>query len=106
MKKIYIAGKVSGEPLAECTMKFGMAQKKLEQSGFTAVNPLEVVGNWKTDWLPAMKLCIKALMDCDGILLLPDYLDSRGATIERNLAKELNIPVSYRIEEFTKLWNN
>lgn len=106
MKKIYIAGKVSGEQLAECTMKFGTAQKKLEQNGFIAVNPLAVVGDWKTDWQPAMKLCIKALMDCDGVLLLPDYLESRGATIERNLAKDLDIPVSYEIETFIKLWNN
>jgi|GEM_PF-5636182 len=25
--KIYIAGKVSGEPIAQCSMKFGIAQK-------------------------------------------------------------------------------
>lgn len=64
-KKIYIAGKVTGEPLAECTMKFGEAQKHIEALGFMAVNPLEVVNDFHTTWENAMKKCIKALMDCD-----------------------------------------
>ena len=38
-KKIYIAGKVSGEKLAQCTMKFGTAQKFLEDKGYEVVNP-------------------------------------------------------------------
>jgi hypothetical protein len=44
-KKIYIVGKVSGEPLAECTMKFATAQKEIESQGLIAINPLAVVGD-------------------------------------------------------------
>jgi len=93
MKKIYIAGKVSGEPIAECTMKFGIVQKQVEALGFIAINPLAVVGDWKTTWEEAMKKCIKALMDCDGMVLLPDWEQSTGAKIERQLAEDLCLTI-------------
>lgn len=93
MKKIYIAGKVTGEPLAECTMKFGQAQKEIEALGFIAVNPLAVVGDFQSYWEPAMKKCVKALVDCDAVIVLPCWENSKGAKIERQLAWDLDIPV-------------
>ena len=93
MKKIYIAGKVTGEPISECIIKFGQAQKELEALGFEVVNPLAVVGNFQSSWESAMKKCIKALVDCDGMVILPDWEDSPGAKIERQLAWDLNITI-------------
>lgn len=92
MKKIYIAGKVSGEPIAECTMKFGMAQKEIESQGYIAVNPLEVVGDWNITWKEAMKKCLTALIDCDAVILLDCWTQSKGAIIEQKLANDLDIP--------------
>ena len=102
MKKIYIAGKVSGEPLAGCTMKFGTAQKEVESQGFEAVNPLAVVGNWQTPWQKAMRLCLHALIDCDAVLLLNDWQDSRGAMIEQKLAQDLGIKVLLGTKDLQK----
>lgn len=104
-KKIYIAGRVSGEDLAECTMKFGTAQKKVENMGFQAVNPLEVVGDWKATWKEAMQKCIKALVDCDGIYVMPCYKSSKGARIERDLAFNLEIERFYNLKELEE-WKN
>lgn len=92
-KKIYIAGKVTGVPMAECTMKFGAVQKQLEAMGFEVINPLEVVGRWDISWEDAMKLCIIALMGCDGMVLLPEWYKSKGATIERQLAEDLCLTI-------------
>jgi hypothetical protein len=96
-KKVYIAGKVSGLPIAETTMKFGSAQKKLEAQGYEVVNPLAVVceqgDGWRTDWQTAMKLCIRALMDCNYIYLLPCWKDSLGARIEKKIAGITNIEI-------------
>lgn len=92
-KKIYIAGKVTGLPIHEVTMKFGSAQKELESKGFVAINPLEVVNDWQCDWQTAMKKCIKALIECDAIVLLPDWEESKGAKIERQLAENLQIEI-------------
>lgn len=98
-KKIYIAGRVSGEDLGECTMKFGTAQKKVENMGFQAVNPLEVVGDWKATWKEAMQKCIKELVDCDAVLMLPCAPGSRGACIEKQLAYDLDIPVGFNLKD-------
>ena len=99
MKKIYIAGKVSGEPLAECTMKFGTAQKQIESSGFEAINPLALVTDSSTPWETAMKICIKALMDCSAIVALDDWKNSKGANVELVLAKRLGIIIFYGVNE-------
>lgn len=106
-KKIYIAGKVSGEPLAECTMKFGRAQKLIESLGFEVINPLQIVDDWKTPWQKAMKMCITAMMDCDAIFLLTDYTDSLGAMIEKKLAYDVKMLVFYDLETLKLYkWNN
>lgn len=97
--KIYIAGKVTGEPIHEVTMKFGNAQKEIEQKGHEAVNPLAVVNDWQKPWDEAMKLCINALLNCDAILLLDDFMLSRGAMIENRLARELGFKVYFRTSD-------
>lgn len=93
IQKIYIAGKVTGLPIAEVTMKFGAAQKMLEAKGHTAINPLQVVNDWQMPWKQAMKLCIKALMECDTIVLLEDYKESKGALIEKQIAEAFNMEI-------------
>ena len=97
MKKIYIAGKVTGENQMECAYKFAAAQEELEKHGFEAVNPLEVVGDWETPWEIAMPLCLAALETCDAIFMLPDYIHSRGALIEKGRAIELGFHVLIHI---------
>lgn len=101
-QKIYIAGKVTGLPITECTMNFGLAQKQIENLGHEAVNPLAVVNDWKCPWEKAMKLCIVALMDCDAIFVLDNYINSSGAMMELHLAKRLNIPVYFEASKIDK----
>ena len=101
-KKIYIAGKVTGEQIGTCTMKFGSAQKELENAGFEAVNPLEVVGSFRITWKDAMRKCIKALVDCDAIYLLPCAKGSKGALIEKSIAIGLNMPYYDNVKSLEK----
>ncbi len=101
-KKIYIAGKVTGEPISECTMKFGAAQVDLERLGHTAVNPLAVVGDWKCPWDLAMRKCIRALMDCEMIFMLEDYKNSKGAMVEYELATMLGMEIIYESSGFKR----
>lgn len=97
--KVYIAGKVTGEPKHSCALKFAMAKKELEKRGFEVVNPIEVVGDFNADWETAMQKCIKALMDCEGIYMLPDWQDSTGAKLEYNLAETVGIKIVNLITE-------
>ncbi len=71
MKKIYIAGKVTGLPMQEITNKFQIAQQELETKGFTGVNPLLLVNNPQAKWNQAMKKCISELVNCNAVYLLP-----------------------------------
>ena len=91
MKKIYIAGKVTGLPIIEVEEKFRKVQNEIEQQGFIAVNPIEIVGTWECTWKEAMIKCISELINCDAILLLPCWTNSKGALIEQKLASDLDI---------------
>ena len=101
--KVYIAGKVTGTSLVECTHKFGTAHIAIQKLGHTAINPLAVVNNWKTTWQAAMKLCIAALMTADAVYVLPCSQDSKGAKLELKIAKELGIPVYNKLNEIPQL---
>jgi hypothetical protein len=92
MKKIYIAGKVTGLPKDEVVEKFAAMQKQIEEMGCEAVNPIEIVKDFNTPWNQAMRLCIAALTLCDAIVLLPDWFSSNGAKIEWDISKQLKIP--------------
>lgn len=113
--KIYIAGMVTGAgSFAQITMKFGATQLELQKHGHEVINPLEVVSTWydqeprdyrylQTPWPICMRLCIAALMGADAIYLLPDWIGSRGARIERSLAVMLEMPVCKSMADISQL---
>lgn len=94
-KKIYLAGKISGLPLHEVTMRFGAKEKELRLQGHQVVNPLAISVGRQISWEAIMKECIIAMMYCDEVHLLPNWRDSRGATLEHHIAQELNLKIVY-----------
>lgn len=92
MNKVYIAGKVTGLKYTEVYEKFKIMQLRLEAMGFEVVNPCDITAA-DAAWRDAMRTCIKALLECDSICLLPCWGFSKGATIERNLALTLGMNV-------------
>lgn len=96
--KIYIAGKVTGEPKHTCALKFAMAAKEVEALGFEAINPIAVVKDFNAKWNHAMKLCIAELLKADALYHLPCAKFSKGAQIELQLARDLKTPTFYELE--------
>ncbi len=90
MNKVYIAGKITGLRYIDALEKFTDAEKKLTALGFQVVNPMNVVTDPKVDWKLAMRECIKSMMrECDTIFLLPDWVHSKGAQLEYEIANQL-----------------
>jgi len=90
MKRIYICGKVTGDP--DYKKKFLKEENRLFSLGYEPVNPAVIVPSNK-DWSSAMKTVLRAMLLCDGVSLLPDWKKSKGAKIEVRLARELSIEV-------------
>ena len=80
--KIYIAGKITGEP--NYKEKFDIAATSLEAQGHIVLNPAEL----PEGMLPAdyMRICFAMIDTGDAIYLLKDWCSSFGASIERNYA--------------------
>lgn len=78
--KIYIAGKITGEP--NYKEKFDIAATSLEAQGHIVLNPAEL----PEGMLPAdyMRICFAMIDTADAIYLLKGWHSSSGASIERN----------------------
>jgi len=90
MKRIYICGKVSGDP--DYDKKFLKEENRLFSLGYEPVNPAAFISR-KEEWSKAMRTAIRAMLLCDGVTLLPDWKKSKGSKIEVRLARELGMDV-------------
>ena len=90
MKKIYISGKITGDP--NYREKFLKEEDRLFSLGYEPVNPAACVPSG-TEWAKAMKTVLRVMLLCDGVSLLPDWRKSRGAKIEARLARKLGMDV-------------
>jgi hypothetical protein len=96
---IYIAGKVTGLDRTQTLKKFKTAQDSITDLGLGTLNPMDLVKNPETNWKDAMRICLRGLLLCDCILLLPDAKQSKGALVEYQLAKNLGIRVFQSMDQ-------
>lgn len=91
MAKVYVAGPMTGYPELNYPA-FHATAARLRGLGFDVVSPAEL--NPITEgYREAMRKDILALVDCDHILLLDGWEQSKGATLEHHIATVLNIPI-------------
>jgi hypothetical protein len=95
-KKIYISGAISGLPLDEVEKKFEGAEKLLAGQGYEVVNPLKTVIPQTEPWQVHIAIDIILLLGCDAIYLLPDWIYSKGATLERSVAEQTGKELIYQ----------
>lgn len=102
-KKVYIIGAVTGLEREAVVAKFDKAAQALKGAGMVPVNPIDLVPETST-WNEAMRICISRMMLCGAVLLLPDWEESRGATLEVMIARNLEMPQFEQSLKFSKIW--
>ncbi len=76
--KIYIAGKISGDPNYEA--KFKAEADNLEEQGHIVLNPATLPpGLTPEDY---MKICFAMIDAAELVVFLPDWINSGGAMLE------------------------
>jgi hypothetical protein len=93
--KIYLSGKITGREIEEAKAHFSQFENDLIKCGYSVVNPFKVEPRTGLEWHDYLRADIKALCDCDSILMLIGYEDSKEALLELHLAKELGLTILY-----------
>lgn len=91
--KIYIAGKITGLVYEEALRQFAEAERLLAELGHDPVNPMKECTMQNAQWSDYMKAAIPHLLGCDGIYLLPNWVASKGACLEKHIAAELGMKI-------------
>lgn len=81
METIYLAGKITGDP--DFIKKFNEAAAKLEKPQRKIINPVNQLPAFGiTIWLCYMIPAIRNVWKSNKVYFLPDWTNSKGATIE------------------------
>ena len=67
IKKIYISGKITGQPIDEVISKFQAAEAKIRRFGFEPVSPLRNGLPFEAEWADQMGEDVKLLLKSDAI---------------------------------------
>lgn len=78
---IYISGKITGLPRKQVEANFLNAETQLHTKGVETVNPVRRIEPG-TEWKEAMEICLHELTDVDGIFLMDNWTNSKGAIRE------------------------
>jgi hypothetical protein len=90
--KIYISGPMTGLPEFNYPA-FNAAAAALRASGLDVVNPAEKDLPLGLPWATYLRHDLVDLIGCEAIVMLPGWLDSKGACLERHVAEALGMPV-------------
>lgn len=96
MKKIYIAGKISGLTPEQFHQKFDLAKKlvQVKNPDSEVIIPTDLCEDY-WGWEKCMDTCINALWECDCVYMMPDWEDSKGSFIEKKIAEKLGLEVCF-----------
>ena len=105
MKSVYLSGPMTGIPKHNFPA-FHDAATELRSMGFRVVNPAEINSvPGANSWEQCLRNDIKALCDCDAIILLPGWEGSRGAHLEVHIAHRVGMQIA-RIQDHHVLWDD
>ena len=90
--KIYISGPITG--IADNNVPaFNAAAAELRARGYEVVNPVESDCECQNVWTEYLKKDIKQMLECDAVVVLNGWNNSRGARLEVYIATCLGLPI-------------
>lgn len=91
--RVYIAGPMTGLPGFNYPA-FGAAAEMLRGAGHCVVNPAELHdGDTGRDYAHYLRAGLRALLECDAVVMLPGWELSKGATLERRVAEAIGLRI-------------
>lgn len=100
-KKVYVAGKVTGEDSYKCRSKFGYHASRLRAQGHKVINPFALFEDMRGDFdkEDEMTICFAAIAVCDAVYMLADWHESEGAKAEHKFALDHGKEIIYQTAE-------
>ena len=95
--KVYISLPITGHDIEEVKARCIFAKAVLERKGHTPVSPLDVSDNPDASYAEHMGRDISALLDCDTVVFLDGWQESKGCALEHAAAKIYNKLITYEL---------
>lgn len=94
MKRVYISGPITGL-LGNNREAFARAADTLRKTFNVerVINPHDIVLDGNPTWEDHMKADLIAMLTCDTVVMLDGWGESRGATLEEYVARQLGMKV-------------
>jgi hypothetical protein len=99
--KIYLSGPITGLDPGEVVRAFHKWEQRLLQDGHEVINPvnLDHLLDLTLGRIPLrheyLRNDLKHLLECDEVLMIPGWSESKGAQLERLVASACGIPIRY-----------
>lgn len=93
VRKVYISGPMTGYKDFNFPA-FNAAAEQLKAAGYEVVNPTEINSDTDGDYHGYLRKDIKALCDCDGLILIKGWEASNGANLELHVAHRLGLYIA------------
>lgn len=90
--RLYISGPMTGLPDNNFPA-FNRAAAALRSQGYAVVNPAELNPEGSKTWHECMRVDIRELCTCQGLVLLPGWQRSQGAQLELQIAHRLALVI-------------
>lgn len=88
--RLYLSGPMTGYPALNFPA-FLEAARELRARGHEVINPAELGEHDGWTWEQYLRRDIKAMLDCEGIVMLPGWVNSKGASLEYDIANRLGM---------------
>jgi hypothetical protein len=95
-KKCYIAGKIGDLPEEIYKANFEKAKNHVVQLGLIPISPIDLPHDHDKSWRSYMIEDLTTMMQCSFVYVMDGWLESKGARIEIELARKLQIKILYQ----------